>query len=314
MNRLITRRAPRALLVLALWTLMPCRAYAHPGSGIAVDDRGAVYFTDTGRGVWRIEPGGDRKLVSDNALHWMAIDRVGGFADGPDDFAEFFWRATPRGAKPALVLCSDFPFAIGKDGNLYYARMHSPTIVRRTPAGAESILVDGKKLGIAADAPAGVNGVACAPDGSVYSVTIHSLNRTVGTGEHAIYAVAPDGSVRTVAKDFVKDVLPPDQQPPEVRPQYCRGLAVDGDGNVFVAVTGNRCVMKLSPSGEAGVVLRCEKPWKPTGVDVRGGEVYVLEYDDETPVEGREWPPRVRKVARDGAVSTVAAITRGPRK
>jgi hypothetical protein len=38
--------------------------------------------------------------------------------------------------------------------------------------------------------------------------------------------------------------------------------------------------------------------------------VYVPEYDDETPTEGRDWPPRVGKVGRDGKVTTVAAVTR----
>jgi hypothetical protein len=73
---------------------------------------------------------------------------------------------------------------------------------------------------------------------------------------------------------------------------------------------GNRCVMKLTPDRESSVVLRAEKPWAPTGVAEHDGEIYVLEYDDETPTEGRNWPPRVRKVTRDGKVETIAAISR----
>jgi hypothetical protein len=68
--------------------------------------------------------------------------------------------------------------------------------------------------------------------------------------------------------------------------------------------------MKISPDGKSGVVLDCEPPWSPTGVAVLRGEVYVLEYDDETPTEGRNWPPRVRKVDRKGQVTTLAEIKR----
>jgi hypothetical protein len=87
-------------------------------------------------------------------------------------------------------------------------------------------------------------------------------------------------------------------------------LAVDDDNNVYVAATGSRCVLKISPAGEAAVVMRCDKPWSPTGVAVAEGAVYVLEYDDETPTEGRSWPPRVRKLSPDGDVSTLITVKR----
>ena len=267
-------------------------------------------FTDTGRGVWRIDSPGKLTLVSESAMHWMAIDRGGKFSQAPESFGEWFGRLTPRGQSPTLLSCSDFPCVVGTDGNLYFAKMHGLTIVRRTPAGAESVLVSREKFDIPADRPVGVNGIACGPDGTIYLVALDSLNRTEGSGEHAVYAVAPDGSLRTVAKNFITDKLPAADQHHEVRPEYCRGLAVDPAGNVYVAATGNRCVMKLTPTGDASVVLKCEKPWTPTGVDVQGGEVYVLEYDDETPTEGRNWPPRVRKVGRDGKVTVLATVTR----
>jgi sugar lactone lactonase YvrE len=308
----------RPLLLAALALILPglCASHgaAHPGSGIAVDAKGAVFFTDTGKGVWRLDDGGRLTLISGSAMHWMAIDRDGTFADAPQEFGEWFGRLTPKGEKPALLSCSDFPCVVGKDGNLYYAKMHGLTIMRRTPGGKESVLVSREKFGIAEDRPVGVNGMACGPDGTIYLASLDSLNATVGSGEHAVYAVGMDGSVRTFASGFVKDKLPERDRHPEVRPEYCRGMAVDEKGDVYVAVTGNRCVMRLTARGEAAVVLKSEKPWTPTGVDVFKGEVFVLEYDDETPTEGRNWPPRVRKVGRDGKVTTLATVTREPAK
>ena len=40
------------------------------------------------------------------------------------------------------------------------------------------------------------------------------------------------------------------------------------------------------------------------------GELYVLEYDGETPAKHGDWPPRVKKVGRDGTVVTLATVTR----
>src|SRR5687767_15145917 len=82
--------------------------FAHPGSGIAVDAQGRVSFTDTGRGIWRVDGEGKLTLISKSAMHWMAIDPKGYFADSPDEFGEWFGRLTPRGEKPTLISCSDF--------------------------------------------------------------------------------------------------------------------------------------------------------------------------------------------------------------
>jgi len=199
---------------------------------------------------------------------------------------------------------------VGKDGNLYYAKMHGLTIVRRTPGGEESVLVSRERFGIAADRPVGVNGVACGAGGAVYLAAVDGMKKADGSGEHWVFSVAPDGSIKTIAKNFVRDKLPENQRHPEVRPEYCRGIAADDEGKVYVAVTGNRCVMKLTPAGAASVALTSQKPWTPTGVDVSGGEVFVLEYDDETPTEGRNWPPRVRKLGRDGSVTVLATVSR----
>ena len=303
------KRLALKVLVISV-ALSTDRAGAHPGSGIVVDGAGRVYFTDTGKGVWRVEEGGKLTLISRSAMHWMTIDREGKFADSPEEFGQWFGRVTPKGQKPTLISCSDFPCVMGKDGNLYFAKMHGLTIMRRTPDGRESVLVSREKFGIDATRPIGVLGMACGQDGAIYLVSLDSLNKTVGSGEHMVYAIEMDGSVRSIAKDFVKNKLPESERPPEVRPEYCRGIAVDEKGNVYVAVTGNRCVMKLTAKGETSVVLETEKPWTPTGVDVLNAEVYVLEYDDETPTEGRNWPPRVRKVGRDGSVTLVAIVKR----
>jgi sugar lactone lactonase YvrE len=302
--------APSLAILLSLLAIAAQPAAAHPPSAIAVAHDSTVYFTDGARGVWRIGRDGNLTVLNDAAMHWMAIDHEGTFAEAPEEFGEWFGRLTPKGERPTLVSCSDFPCEIGPDGNLYFAKMHGLDIIRRTSEGQESVLVSRKDFNLAPDSHFGVNGIAVGRDGTAYVIALDSLNRRVGTGDHVLYAISSAGRIREIAKNFVMDKLPEGKQHAEVRPEYCRGMAVDDEKNVYVAVTGNRCVMKISADGASTVVLKCDAPWAPTGVAVLGDEVYVLEYDDETPTEGRNWPPRVRKVDREGHVTMLAEIKR----
>jgi hypothetical protein len=52
---------------------------------------------------------------------------------------------------------------------------------------------------------------------------------------------------------------------------------VDNDGTIYAAAVGCHRVLKISREGKVEVVLKAERLWSPTGVAVRGGNVYVLE-------------------------------------
>src|SRR5438128_8215286 len=54
---------------------------AHPGSGIAVDRLGQVYFLDTGSGLWKIDTRGGLTHLSGTLFHWLAIDENNRFAN-----------------------------------------------------------------------------------------------------------------------------------------------------------------------------------------------------------------------------------------
>ena len=274
---------------------------AHPGSGIEVDREGQVYFTDSADGVRRIDKAGKLHLLGGSAFHWMTIDPAGKFANAPDSFGEWFERPTPRGATPTLVTCSDFPCVVASDGNLYFAKQHQFTIIRRTPDGVETTLAKHPKPEIWS-----VTGLAAGPGGTLYAMAVE------GEGEKeapcAVFKITPDGKITPFATGFAPKELPPDERDPEGKNWYGRGLDVDAAGNVYVAMTGSRCVLKLPIKGEPSVVLRSQKPWTPTGVTLFDGAVYVLEYDDETPAQGREWPARVRRVDWEGGVQVLAEV------
>src|SRR5262249_18767589 len=93
---------------------------------------------------------------------------------------------------------------------------------------------------------------------------------------------------------------------------YLRGLDVAEGETVYAAVTGCRCVVRISQEGIVETVLKAEKPWTPTGVAVRGTDVFGLEYTHHDKAEN--WVPRVRKLGPDGKVAILADLTRDEKK
>ena len=72
----------RITLILAA-VCLSTSVTAHPGSGIAVDRLGQVYFLDTASGLWRIDTRGKLTKLSGLKPHWLAIDANNRFANTP---------------------------------------------------------------------------------------------------------------------------------------------------------------------------------------------------------------------------------------
>ena len=293
-----------AFLVMSLISLMLClffgtRALAHPGSGIVVDKQGNVYFTDTGMGVWKIDKEGKLTYIPASKFHWMALDEAGYFSESQKTFGVHFERVTTQGVKPSLIMCSDFPFAVNLDGNIYYAdtRHGSAKIIRRTPGGKETELMSDRIFEF-------ISGIAVGPEGSLY------ITEASNPGANTIRKITMDGQMSILATFTGKGG---NDLPSGTVPSYCRGLAVDSAGVVYVAATGSRSILKITPDGVVSTFLQEPSPWTPTGIASFHGEVYVLEWHDVAPSlqEVRKaWIPRVRKIGRDGKKRTLATISR----
>jgi hypothetical protein len=272
--------------------------FAHPGSGIVVDRQGQVYFLDTGSGLWKIDRQGRLVRHEGPAFHWMAIDVEGRFRGAR---LPSLPNADLRhvGTDPGLLLSSDFPLVIGRDGVLYYPRVgpgERVQVMRWTRSGAGSPLAT-----LPARTEHGplrwLNGMSAGPDGSIYY-----------TEDRAVRRIARSGEISTVAADVA---APGCIRVPGVDPasgDYLQGLDVAEDGTVYVAATGCGAVLKIGARGEITPVLRTAAPWSPTAVALAGREVYVLEYLHTSSDDRREWLPRVRRLAPDGAAVVVASI------
>lgn len=279
-------------LVLTAASLFPMPVLAHPGSGIVVDRLGQVYFVDTGSGLWKIDLRGTLIRIAAPRFHWMTIDaddRFGGVRLPTGSSGD----VVRVGANPSLLLASDYPLAMGLDGNLYYpssATGGGLTLRRLSPTGRSSVLVNIPLPHL--------NGLAAGPDGSLYY-----------TENTAIRRISAGGQISTVA-EHVSLAQCASIPGTEAGDPLLRGLAVDASGVVYVAASGCGSVLKVTPDGNVTTVLQLEAPWSPTAVALFGRDIYVLEYL-HTAVEDRlQWVPRIRKISPDGKSAVIATVTR----
>jgi hypothetical protein len=298
----------------ALAVSLPCGlptggAAAHPASGIVVTPTGEVFFVHTGTGVGKI--GADGKLTYVHKVagggHWLALDPTGEFAA---QLPRLFERVTPAGVKPAVLYASGgAPFVVSPDGNLYYGSGFpggddlTPgglTLTRLARDKTRALFAPGLKATLA-EMKEAVTGLATGPDGTLFVAC-----------PGAILTVKSDGTAATLAhpvevKDG-EDAFGKEAESPFYHRPYLRGLDVTAEGAVYAAATGRRCVVRVSRAGTVETALRSEKPWSPTGVAVRGKDVFVLEYTNTD--KAADWVPRVRKLAADGKVAILADLTR----
>jgi hypothetical protein len=303
------------LAVAFLSGLFVAGAFAHPASGIVVNAKGEVFFVHTGHGACKIEaPGKLTNLHKDTGGHWMALDTEGKFAAAAD--TQLFARITPSGVKPTLLYASGgAPLVVNRDGNLYYGSGFprgddmapgGHTVTRMAPDGKKTLFAPDLKTTLEKLNEA-VTGLAAGPDGSLFVAC-----------PNAILKVKMDGTVTTflhpvVVKDCDDD-LAKDSRTRFFHSPYLRGLDVTEEGTVYAAVTGCRCVVKITQEGKVATVLKAERPWSPTGVAVHGAEVYVLEYTNPNAGPDSGWQPRVRKLGRDGKVTTLATVPQEAKK
>jgi len=289
----------RLVLILAATVLVSGSATAHPGAGIAIDRAGQIYFLDTGSGLWKIDRAGRLTHLSRTLFHWLALDEDNRFAN-----TQFQSGARGEilkvGSSPTVLLSSDYPIAIGGDGNLYYpsGAAGNLQLMKLTPAGASSMVirfpatVKGKPL-------PHIGGIIAGPEGSLYY-----------SEDAAIRKIDAQGRVSTVVA--VRAPANPPSIPATSEHPYLRGLALNDRGVTYVADTGDARVLKIASSRNVRTILQTQSPWSPTAVAVSGSEIYVLEFLHTVRDVRREWSPRVRKIASDGTSSLIATLDQMP--
>jgi len=276
---------------------------AHPGSGIVVDPQGNVFVADINRGLLKFTPDGKVTVVLKEAGHWLAVDADKKFAgmdfQKSDHWPRWFKHRRPPGLDLALISDGGSPLVLHRDGNLYFVcgdeRMipAGRQIGRLSPDGKLALVAPGLKA--RADELGGIKGLASGPDDSLYAITPDSVLK-----------VKLDGTFTTVKQPVIApdcdSYLP--QNTPDAKQPFLSGLAVSSRGDIYLAATGCRCVLKLDSQGRVSTVLKAEAPWSPTGLTLHGEELYIAEWTNAHS-EQHDYRPRVRKLTRDGKVTLV---------
>jgi hypothetical protein len=204
------------------------------------------------------------------------------------------------GTNPTVLLSSDYPIAIGKDGNLYYpsGAAGNLRLMRMQPSGSASVVValpamaDGKAL-------PHIGGIIATADGSVYYTENGAVRRLSAVGQVAA-AVTVQAPVNPPAIPALDDH------------PYLRGLALDAQTVIYVADTGDARLLKITPNGRITTLVQTQSPWAPTGVALFGRDVYVLEYLHTVRDVRRDWLPRIRKISPDGTSTIIMTVDRMP--
>ena len=131
---------------------------------------------------------------------------------------------------------------------------------------------------------------------------------------HRIRRVTPDGTITTIAGNGIPSFLGDGGPATAANLQYPTGVALDHDGNVFIADAANHRIRRIDPDGTITTVAGTggagfagdggpateARLHKPTGVAVsRKGELFIAD----------EYNHRIRRVGPHGRISTVAGAT-----
>lgn len=209
--------------------------------GVAVDTAGNVYVADSLNSVVR-------KITAGGVVTTLAgTARSRGSADGTGSAARF-----------------DQPFGIAVDanGNVYVSDATANAIRKITPAGVVSTFAGlagagGSTDGIGTSARFVVPyGVAVDTTGTVF---------VVDHGNHTIRRITSAGIVTTLA-GTAGSAGSTDGSGAAARFKYPSGVAVDRQGNVFVADTDNQVIRQITSSGEVTTVGGAATPGSTDGV------------------------------------------------
>ncbi|HXJ60203.1 MAG TPA: hypothetical protein VNU68_26455 [Verrucomicrobiae bacterium] len=267
--------------------------------GVTIDTLGNLYVSDENNYLIR-------KITPEGMVTTLAgMAGVFGNADGTGNGARFGgcgesffgfppWCSGPQG------------MAMDSAGNVYVADPWNAIIRKITPDGIVTTLAGspgnpGAADGTGSDAQFnGPSGLAADSAGNLYVAEPYS---------HTIRRVTPEGVVSTLA-GLAYNPGSAEGVGSNARFNQPTGVAVDGNGNVYVADAGNHVIRRITPSGtvttragsagqrgSADGVRSAARFGSPSAIALdQAGNLYVADTGNET----------IRRVTPAGEVTTVA--------
>ncbi|MGW3561216.1 NHL domain-containing protein [Streptomyces sp. NPDC000963] len=264
--------------------------------GVAVDSAGVLYFSDHLN--HRV-----RRVTADGKISTVAGSKAGAYKGDNG---------------PAISAQLNSPREIAVDGadNLYIADDANHRIRRITPDGTISTVAGTGSPGFSGDGGPATSARLQRPIG----VAVDSTGNLYLTeyGSHRVRKVTTDGKIGTIAGNGTAGSTGDGGPATSARLNTPYGMALDADDNLYIAEYNGYRIRKITPDGTISTVVgkgtqgtggdggpaTSAQLHNPIGVVVDStGSLYISEYNTH----------RVRKVAPDGTISTLAGTgTAGP--
>ena len=251
--------------------------------GLELTSDGTLYIADTNN--HRV-----RKVASDGTITTVA-------GTGKVSFSSTGGLAT------ATDLSSPNGVAVASDGTLYIAELGNNRISKVTSGGVISTVAAVSDIGVQPAA------VAVATDGTLY---------VAGDGSHRVWKIATDGTVTAFAGTGTAGFSGDDGQAASAKLNRPHDLALASDGTLYIADRDNQRVRKVASDGTittfAGTGTLCDMSTTPdcgdggqaTAADLNSPTALALASDGTLYIADGASGHRIRAVATDGTISTVA--------
>ncbi|HYC39225.1 MAG TPA: hypothetical protein VEB63_01960 [Chitinophagaceae bacterium] len=259
----------KQILLLTCSVLIPALLEAHPGTGIVIDSKGNIYYTDL-RQVWKVEPSG-RKTVAVPGVHTheLAIDKDDNIygehlwynGERLNTWGHYVWKLHSSGTverlkEPTPGFLEDYGFLRDSLGNVYWIhRFTTSRFMKRTPGGAVSTIASGKFSDI--------RWSYCTRAGVIYFVDLHKLYRLDQHGRFTLLAENLDDGRPGLGFSRRHNVY---------------GIWADKNENIYVAILSQKKVKRVTPEGKVEVIAYSKGVWSPTGGAFdKKGNLWLLE-------------------------------------
>ncbi len=258
---------------------------------VAVDSQGRVYFASQSR-VFRIE--------GDGTLTRIAGGAISGFS-GDGGLAVNAQLRTPYG------------LALDSAGNLYIADYGNHRIRKVDASGVITTFAGNGGVGLSGDDNAATGAMLHYPCGMAFDAS-GSLY-FADSGNHRIRKINTDGIISNVVGYAYGGFGGDDAAAVDAHVYFPTDVALDTQGNLFIADYGNHRVRKVDTSGKittyaggaagfAGDGAEAAKAQfnSPIAISIdRNNNLYISDYLNQ----------RIRKISSSGSVSTVAGSGTG---